>query len=305
MYTVLLTAKGKYLHDMFAYSIPGDEQQLLLDVDASGVASALQWLNRYKLRRKLQLEDVSSRVSVWAAFEGDLQAGAAGQWRQDPRLPELGLRGLFDAQQLPPPPAEAGGTSSRKQRAAGMSVVGEEVHRRWRYQLGVAEGDIEIPSGEVAPLECNLDALAGISYSKGCYIGQERNSYTHYRGVIRRRMMPVRLQGLDEPTASLPCPVQIVSAAAAAAAGSSGQAQDSSSTRGSRGSAGVLTGHVGDVGMAYIKLLPALAAAEGRSPPLQLQLAGGLQLSVVPVRPQWWPADWGREEKASSASGAP
>lgn len=57
-------------------------------------------------------------------------------------------------------------------------------------------------AGEVAPLECNLDALAGISYSKGCYIGQERNSYTHYRGVIRRRMMPVRLEGLDGSTAS-------------------------------------------------------------------------------------------------------
>jgi hypothetical protein len=36
-------------------------------------------------------------------------------------------------------------------------------------------------AGEVAPLECNLDALSGISYTKGCYIGQERNSYTHYR----------------------------------------------------------------------------------------------------------------------------
>jgi hypothetical protein len=70
-----------------------------------------------------------------------------GQWRQDPRLPDLGLRGVFDAQQLPPPPAEAGGTSSRKQRAAGMSVVGEDAYRRWRYQLGVAEGDSEIPSG--------------------------------------------------------------------------------------------------------------------------------------------------------------
>jgi folate-binding Fe-S cluster repair protein YgfZ len=49
-------------------------------------------------------------------------------------------------------------------------------------------------------LECNLDALAGISYTKGCYIGQERNSYTHYRGIIRKRMMPVLLPGL-EPSA--------------------------------------------------------------------------------------------------------
>jgi folate-binding protein YgfZ len=57
-----------------------------------------------------------------------------------------------------------------------------------------------VMTGEVAPLECNLDALAGISYTKGCYIGQERNSYTHYRGIIRKRMMPVALPGL-EPSA--------------------------------------------------------------------------------------------------------
>lgn len=52
----------------------------------------------------------------------------------------------------------------------------------------------------MAPLECNLDALAGISYSKGCYIGQERNSYTHYRGIIRRRMMPVLLPRVEAST---------------------------------------------------------------------------------------------------------
>lgn len=59
-------------------------------------------------------------------------------------------------------------------------------------------------AGEVAPLECNLDALAGISYSKGCYIGQERNSYTHYRGIIRRRLMPVALPGLASGARALP-----------------------------------------------------------------------------------------------------
>jgi hypothetical protein len=58
--------------------IAGDEQQLLLDVDASGVSSALQWLNRYKLRRKVTLEDVSSQVAVWAAFDGELKAGPEG-----------------------------------------------------------------------------------------------------------------------------------------------------------------------------------------------------------------------------------
>lgn len=61
-----------------SFSSTGDEPRLLLDVDAAGVSSALSWLNKYKLRRKLQISDVSSQYSVWAAFEGKLQAGGAG-----------------------------------------------------------------------------------------------------------------------------------------------------------------------------------------------------------------------------------
>eukprot|EP00879_Flechtneria_rotunda_P010659 GHRR01011139.1.p2 GENE.GHRR01011139.1~~GHRR01011139.1.p2 ORF type:complete len:184 (+),score=51.91 GHRR01011139.1:51-554(+) len=161
-----------------------------------------------------------------------------------------------------------------------MSVVGEDLFRRYRYQLGAAEGDVEIPTGVVAPLECNLDALNGISYTKGCYIGQERNSFTHYRGIVRRRMMPVTLPGL-EPSERLPCPVPIVAADGATK---------------SQGGVGMLTKHVGDAGIAYVRLAPALAAAEGEGAPLHLQLEGNRMQAVVPHRPDWWPNEWGREE---------
>jgi folate-binding Fe-S cluster repair protein YgfZ len=62
--------------------VSGDEQQLLLDVGASGVSSALQWLSKYKLRRQLVMEDVSSRAAVWAAFDGQLNAGPSGELGQ-------------------------------------------------------------------------------------------------------------------------------------------------------------------------------------------------------------------------------
>lgn len=70
-----------------------------------------------------------------------------------------------------------------------------------------------------------------------------------------------------------------------------------------RGPAGVLTGHAGDVGIAHIKLAPALAAAvaaagDGDGPRLQVQLPDGGVQAVVPERPGWWPAEWGREEAA-------
>lgn len=45
------------------------------------------------------------------------------------------------------------------------------------------------------PLEYNLDALNGVSYSKGCYVGQELIARTHNRGVVRKRLMPVTIEG--------------------------------------------------------------------------------------------------------------
>ena len=72
--------------------------------------------------------------------------------------------------------------------AAVPASVPYDVHR---FRLGVGETAAEL-GGEVA-LECNLDGLHGVSFTKGCYIGQELTSRTHFRGVIRKRVMPFTL----------------------------------------------------------------------------------------------------------------
>lgn len=95
--------------------------------------------------------------------------------------------------------------------------------------------------------------------------------------------------------AGLPCPVPIV-------LGDGGQQRGSgTSSSSSRRSIGTLTGQVGDLGMAYMALTPALAVGEGRAPPLRLQL-DGKTVEVVPQRPAWWPADWGLEEHRRSTN---
>lgn len=113
---------------------------MLADVDAAGMEDLLRLLKRYRLRQKLDIQDVSQEYRVWARWGG--AAGAAGDggaaaaplgWLPDPRLPQLGLRAVL-------PRGEEG------EGAAGSS--GWEAHRRWRMLHGVAEGDSEIPSGE-------------------------------------------------------------------------------------------------------------------------------------------------------------
>lgn len=60
-----------------------------------------------------------------------------------------------------------------------------------RYKLGVGEGPLDLPPGKAVPLECNVADLNGISFSKGCYIGQELTARTHHTGVLRKRLLPL------------------------------------------------------------------------------------------------------------------
>ncbi|KXZ46958.1 hypothetical protein GPECTOR_39g452 [Gonium pectorale] len=230
-------------------------------------------------------------------------------WRRDPRLPDLGFRGLL-------PASDPAGES-----AQGLPGVGEDEYRALRYRLGVAEGETEIPAGQAAPLDYNVDVLNGVSYTKGCYVGQERNSFTHYRGVIRKRLMPVRLEPLERPeqgAGAAPPPPQPASLAPGT------EVLDAASGR----SVGQLRGAVADdqggcVGIAYLKLDAALAAAEGRGRELIVSgAAPGREAQgdgeegagappsaasawrVVPARPAWWPVEWGREEAGEAAGGA-
>lgn len=111
------------------------EPTVLADVDAAGMEDLLRLLKRYRLRQKLDIQDVSQQYRVWARWGG--AAGDSGApppgWAPDPRLPQLGLRAVL------PRGGEGEG--------AGGSC-GWEAHRRWRMLHGVAEGDSEIPSSE-------------------------------------------------------------------------------------------------------------------------------------------------------------
>lgn len=113
------------------------EPTVLADVDAAGMEDLLRLLKRYRLRQKLDIQDVSQQYRVWARWGGaaaeDGGAEVPPGWAPDPRLPQLGLRAVLPR----------GGEGE----AAG-GAAGWEAHRRWRMLHGVAEGDSEIPSGE-------------------------------------------------------------------------------------------------------------------------------------------------------------
>lgn len=173
----LLAPQGKILFD-FLYFLDGET--VLIDVSRPILADLARRLGFYKLRAKVTVEDRSESHAVVAAWGGDTPPPLAGLLAPDPRLAALGWRAIV------PRPFDVSA-------AAGFQPANEADHHRRRIALGVPEGGLDYAHGEVFPHEADLDQLGGVSFRKGCYVGQEVVSRMEHRGTARRRF--IRIEG--------------------------------------------------------------------------------------------------------------
>jgi len=150
----LLTPQGKTLFDFFVWA---DGDDLLLDVEAEAVDDLAKRLSNYRLRRAISIERENSLAVHWAPAGDD---GAP-----DPRHPDLGRRWL-----APP----------------GEPAIGWLEHR---LRLGVAEGRAEL--GDILWLEANAIELNGVSFTKGCFVGQENTARMNWRAKVNRRLLVI------------------------------------------------------------------------------------------------------------------
>ena len=167
VWAALLTPQGKWLADFF---ILADGDRLLLDCEAAQADMLIQKLTRFRLRAAVQVQPVP--LLVHAAWGSD--PGAALQAR-DLRVPEAGWRVLSDA-------------------PLTVTASFEDWDRR-RLALGLPDGSRDMESEKTTLLEAGFDELHGVSWTKGCYMGQELTARTKYRGLLKRRLMPVRVEG--------------------------------------------------------------------------------------------------------------
>jgi tRNA-modifying protein YgfZ len=150
----LLTPQGKCLFDFLVW---GDGNDLLLDCEAVAVDDLIKRLTIYRLRRPIRIERDPSLAVHWS------KAGDEGV--RDPRMPELGRRWLA---------------------SGGVPASGWLEHR---LRLGVCEGRAEL--GDILWLECNAAELNGVSFSKGCFVGQENTARMNWRQKVNRRLIVV------------------------------------------------------------------------------------------------------------------
>lgn len=199
VYAALLTPQGKYLHDFIMVEVG---EAIWLDCEAARLADLKRRLSMYRLRAKVTLDerpDLAVTV-VWggALLELPETAGAArsfggGAAMVDPRLAALGARAILPRERIRAELAETGATE------ADFAE-----YDRLRLSLGVPDGSRDLVLDKSILLESGFDELNGVDWDKGCYIGQELTARTKYRGLIKKRLFPVRIDGpTPEPGAIL------------------------------------------------------------------------------------------------------
>lgn len=254
LYAAFLTPQGKYLHDFF---LAEAGESLLLDGEQARLADLKRRLSIYKLRAKVTISDATERFLVAAAFGTgaaarlglSAEAGAAlpfadGIAYVDPRLPDLGARLLL--------PRAAGATALD---AKGFTRADGAAYDRLRLSLGIPDGSRDLPVEKAILLEAGFDELHGVDWEKGCYIGQELTARTKYRALIKKRLMPVKVEG------PLPAP------------GSQVMLGDQD--------AGEIRSGSGDIALALLRLEMVEAAAQSGTP----LMAGSTRIS--PIKPEW------------------
>ena len=163
----LLAPQGKCLFDFIVWA---DGNDLLLDCEAGAADDLIRRLAIYRLRRPIQIERDETFAVHWSLTPDEAP---------DPRLPELGSRWLG------PPGDPASGWLEH------------------RLRLGVCEGRAEL--GDILWLECNAAELNGVSFGKGCFVGQENTARMNWRQKVNRRLLVVET-GAPGPRARVDYP---------------------------------------------------------------------------------------------------
>jgi hypothetical protein len=200
-YAALLTAQGKYLHDFMMVELG---EGVLLEAEAARLADLKRRLSIYRLRAKAMIEerpdlaaaavfgpDALATLALPAA-PGAARAFAAGIAFVDPRLAALGARCIL--------PRDIAQTALAE---AGFTQTGFEAYDRLRLGLGIADGSRDLAVEKSVLLEAGFDELNGVDWNKGCYIGQELTARTKYRGLIKRRLVPVVIEGAAPPAGTI------------------------------------------------------------------------------------------------------
>lgn len=170
VYAGLLTPQGKFLFDMI---IVADGEDLLLDVEAARKTDLIRRLMMYKLRADVEIID--EPASVWALFDGEAKSGIS---YDDPRHKSLHKRIISVENPAP---------------TADPLAFNDYEERRIRH--GVPDGSRDMAVEKYFWLETDAEDLNGVSFTKGCFVGQELTARMKHRTTLKKKLVPIQIDG--------------------------------------------------------------------------------------------------------------
>lgn len=202
IWAALLTPQGRYLHDFFIAYI---QDAYYLDCESARLMDLGQRLSRYKLRSRIDLgigdgfvvaaafgDDVLDRLGL-ANVAGTAKALAGGVIFTDPRFAAVGARAILPKEKA----AEA-------LEDCGLQRLTADAYDQRRLELALPDSSRDLVVEKSLLLESNFEELNGVDWNKGCYLGQELTARTKYRGLVKKRLMPVEIDGkAPEPGAQI------------------------------------------------------------------------------------------------------
>jgi len=170
-WAALLSPQGKWITDFLLFEAEAlGPDAILLDCPRADAALVVTTLSRFRLRSKVTIADRSAEIAVGAVWGEEPPMSSVA--RRDPRLPAAGWR-LY-----------------------GTALSGDPAeYDRHRLDLGLPGGVLDLDRDKTVLLEAGFDELGGIAWEKGCYMGQELTARTRYRGLLKRRLVPVAVEG--------------------------------------------------------------------------------------------------------------
>ena len=180
-YSALLNAQGRLMYDVFVYRT---DEDYFVECDGQIHERVFFHLQTYNLRTRTDIKMVDEPVVVFSSIPLEGSVASAKDSRSDWNF----TRYLFPSK------------SVMQASIADAPTFTEGRYNRERILKGIPEGAYEIASRQAIPLEFNVDLMGGIDFNKGCYLGQELVTRTHHRGVVRKRVLPLRFHSLDPET---------------------------------------------------------------------------------------------------------
>ena len=175
IYACLLSHNGRFLHDFF---LTQDEHAIFMECEGGKRAQDLFLrLKKYCLRAEVTI-DYEENIPVYAALPENATALLENIF-QDPRHADMGVR-------LYHPPEN-------------MQDMSFAVYDKTRITLSIPDGSRDLILEKSTLLEHNIDQINGISWNKGCYIGQELTARTNYRATLKKRLCPLRFEEAAPP----------------------------------------------------------------------------------------------------------